>query len=427
MTHSQNNITTPFGGGKFSAVILERQIWLNNQREKGQGGDNENAAVNKWDLLRALTDARKIFGLSDRTIAVLEALASFHQTPELDGREDIVVFPSNIELSRRTRGMAPATLRRHLAALVKAGLIIRRDSPNGKRYARRNGAGGIDQAFGFNLAPFALMAAEIFDNAEVANAELRTIQKLRAEITIFLRDCRRLVDLAFEDGKANAAREEWMAFEGRLDALSGRLARNEPLISLEPKKIALTQLQAEIEELWLDQLDLEDDGVGVIDDEVIENINMSANGVINERHIHNSKTESIFEKSIDNLKSSGRQDSDYKLDEYELETEANPREYQLSLRKFEICCPEFAAYAPSGLSNWVDAKAAGHLVRPMLGISADAWENAKRKMGDIPAIVVLAYILERYDEIKSPGGYLRTLTERAEIGKLSIKAMLDSL
>jgi DNA-binding transcriptional ArsR family regulator len=33
--------------------------------------------------------------------------------------------------------MAPTTLRRHFATLVDAGLIIRNDGPNGKRYARK--------------------------------------------------------------------------------------------------------------------------------------------------------------------------------------------------------------------------------------------------------------------------------------------------
>ncbi|WP_244604546.1 MULTISPECIES: helix-turn-helix domain-containing protein [Mesorhizobium] len=32
--------------------------------------------------------------------------------------------------------MPQTTLRRHLAVLVECGLIIRRDTPNGKRHAR---------------------------------------------------------------------------------------------------------------------------------------------------------------------------------------------------------------------------------------------------------------------------------------------------
>ncbi|WP_371328623.1 helix-turn-helix domain-containing protein [Shinella sp. HZN7] len=59
------------------------------------------------------------------------------------------------------RSIAAATLRRHLAALVEAGLIERRDSPNGKRYAHRGRGGEIGAAFGFSLAPLLARAGEL--------------------------------------------------------------------------------------------------------------------------------------------------------------------------------------------------------------------------------------------------------------------------
>ena len=91
---------------------------------------------------------------------------SFHQETALAAGGDLVVFPSNHELTIRAHGMAPTTLRRHLAALVEAGLIIRRDSPNGKRYARKGQGGAIEQAFGFDLAPLVARAAEFETLAE---------------------------------------------------------------------------------------------------------------------------------------------------------------------------------------------------------------------------------------------------------------------
>jgi replication initiation protein RepC len=114
----------------------------------GKPGNSE-TVVHKWRLFRALTEAKTPLGVTDRALSVLHALLSFHQEtaltlPVADRRADdededesagIVVFPSNRELSIRAHGMAPATLRRHLACLVDAGLIIRRDSPNGKRFA----------------------------------------------------------------------------------------------------------------------------------------------------------------------------------------------------------------------------------------------------------------------------------------------------
>ena len=56
--------------------------------------------------------------------------------------------------------LSPATLRRHLAVLVECGLIIRRDSPNGKRFARKGRGGQVEQAYGFDLSPLVARAAE---------------------------------------------------------------------------------------------------------------------------------------------------------------------------------------------------------------------------------------------------------------------------
>ncbi|MGZ2845964.1 plasmid replication protein RepC, partial [Pseudomonas aeruginosa] len=84
------------------------------------------------------------------------------------GEDDLVVFPSNQQLALRAHGMPASTLRRHLAALVDAGLIIRRDSPNGKRYARKGRGGEIELAFGFELSPLVVRAEEF----EILAAEI---------------------------------------------------------------------------------------------------------------------------------------------------------------------------------------------------------------------------------------------------------------
>ena len=108
-------------------------------------------AVHKWQVFRAICTAKARIGVSERALAVLDALLSFHPETMLSG-EGLIVFPSNQQLALRAHGMAPATLRRHLAALVDCGLIIRRDSPNGKRYARKGRGGTVEMAFGFDLA-----------------------------------------------------------------------------------------------------------------------------------------------------------------------------------------------------------------------------------------------------------------------------------
>jgi replication initiation protein RepC len=46
----------------------------------------------------------------------------------------------------------------------------------------------------------------------------------------------------------------------------------------------------------------------------------------------------------------------------------------------------------------------------MLGISPDAWRDAVETMGQADASIVVAAILQKGDEARFPGGYLRALT-----------------
>ncbi len=136
----------------------------------------------KWVLLTALTDAAKDFGLNHRTLSVLRALISFHPDRMIaPSPRSSIVFPANRTLSARLGGMPESTLRRHLAALVAAGIVSRHDSANRKRFARgRAGDGRV--AFGFDLSPIARMAPQITARAAAAHRSRAHLQTLRAEL-----------------------------------------------------------------------------------------------------------------------------------------------------------------------------------------------------------------------------------------------------
>ncbi len=393
--------TTPFGGARMRADIFSRQTAVARRQDAlraGEGG-NDNGTAEKWPLLRALTEARAAYGLSDRTIAVLEALLSFHGERTLDGSAPVIVFPSNAELSMRTRGMSPATLRRHIALLVDAGLVFRRDSPNGKRFCRRDDHGQVEDAFGFDLAPLALAASGIHAQADIARARQRTIDRLRAEITLHLRDVAKLIEAAITESRCG----DWADYALRLAELSGRVKRNADEASLVCRRDGLLKLRLETEEAYLNSLSEQE---------------MSANYLDSERHIHNSNTEPPFEPDGKEIKQS-------KADE--TKRAPNVKSVGISLKKFLGCCPQIADYAKNGIHSWRDVVDTTALVRSMLGVSPDAWKQACAAMGDIAAAVTLAAILERAADIRSPGGYLRDLTRKAEAGRFSLQPMLKAL
>ncbi len=166
------------------------------------------ATVDKWQLIDALGQAASAFGITHRQLGVLRALVSFHRARHWPVTADkLIVYPSNRTLADRLGGMPDSTLRRHLATLVKAGLITRHASSNGKRF--RRGRGEHEVAFGLDLGPLVRLSARIRQAARAtaeaseARAALRTrLLALRQE----LRQSTTTDHAAFLDDLARALR-----------------------------------------------------------------------------------------------------------------------------------------------------------------------------------------------------------------------------
>jgi DNA-binding transcriptional ArsR family regulator len=423
--------TTPFGGRSLSHAMFAVQEKTARAREKlAQATANH---PEKWTLLRSLTVARAAFFLSDRAIAVLEALLSFHPETALDGGTPLIVFPSNAELSMRTRGMSPATIRRHLASLVEAGLIIRRDSPNGKRYARRGDTGEIEHAFGFDISPLALRSDEIEAQAAEARNLARAIHRVRSEITIHVRDISKTIAAGLSEGRTG----NWAQYANQLAALSGRVSRHLPLETLQGRCDALAELRPRVEKAYLASLSEEE---------------MSASESSFERHIQNSDLDHHLEKSKENtnepidvprpeLGGSGKAAALMKMRKQlaaarRNRSHARPSDSKpvqelattpVPLTAVLNACPQISDYNRGGISDWRDLMQAAGVVRSMLGVSPDAWDRAKATMGEVDAAITIAAILERAGTIRSPGGYLRALTDRAQDGLYSVLPVLKAL
>ena len=65
-------------------------------------------------------------------------------------------------------------------------------------------------------------------------------------------------------------------------------------------------------------------------------------------------------------------------------------------------CPDIVDYAKGGIANWRDFLGVAAVVRSMLGISPSAWEAAQSVMGEIPAAIVVAAILQKGAAIAAP-------------------------
>lgn len=389
------SVTTPHGRRSVDLAQLRRQA--NNARDLSRSA----LTANKWQVFRDVCAARHQLGLKDRALAVLNALLSFYPDTELS-KQGLVVFPSNNQLSARANGIAGATLRRALAALVEAGLIERQDSPNGKRYARRDGAGEITRAYGFALTPLLIRAAEISSLAAHAAEEARELRKAREELSIARRDVRKMIAAASElenDPK-------WLEMADAYEAILAGLPRNPDHAETLSALAAMGNLRA----LVLKALNLND-----------KPLEMSVNDAPNERHIEDLVTDNHIEQKNYCVKLN----EELTPPEQAIQAARSPH---LPLDMVLKACPQIIEYASSQtIRSWRELQHASSLASSMLGITKMAWIEACDVMGIENASTSVAHILERHEQIKSPGGYLRNLTERTRTGQYNPTQVIMSL
>ncbi|WP_376743788.1 plasmid replication protein RepC [Ensifer canadensis] len=388
------HVTTPFGRRPMTLALVKNQF--------AAADIEQGKSANKWKIYQDACAARTLLGVRDRALAVLSALLSFYPDSELSEVSNLIVFPSNAQLTARANGIAGTTLRENLALLVQAGLINRKDSPNGKRFARKDRDGAIDAAYGFSLAPLLARAEEIARLAQQVNDENRRLKLIKEKITIARRDVRKLISAAIEEGAAG----DWDGIEVLYVAAVAKLRTAKTTEDFADCLDGLTLLQEGV--------------VNLLEVQLIPQ-KSDTNGAEIRQHIQNSNTDSNIE-----FEPSSRN-----------EPEAKPRQEPPRrgepIKAFPLsmvlrACPQIADYGNGArIESWRELMSAAVVVRSMLGVSPSAYEQACEVMGPENAAVATACILERAGHINSPGGYLRDLTDRAERGEFSLGPMLMAL
>lgn len=364
--------------------------------------------VNKWELLRELSKAQAAFGVSERDLTVLQGLLSFFPDDALGGNAEMVVFPSNKAICERLNGMPCSTMRRHLARLVEAGLLQRRDSPNGKRYVRKHGEERV--AFGFDLSPLYCQSEEIARAAEAVREAEERVRRLREVVSLMRRDLAALAEFG----------DEMQPGLGIWDQL-----RDKAILTARALRRKLS-----IEDLATYRADLEallDQARNIIDGSETEEMN--TNDARSERHHHNSNKESIdLEPALEKSgAAAGVPDVDRDEPVADVDEQDTRHLPKIPLHLVIAACPSLKTFYQGEIRHWHQLFDAACHVRPAMGISASAWEEAQRFMGPEQASIVVSAMLERFEDIRSPGGYLRALTAKAVAGEFSCGPMVMAL
>jgi replication initiation protein RepC len=359
-------------------------------------------SVDKWKVYRDACEARSLLGLRDRALAVLHALLSFYPETDLRDKANLIVFPSNAQLTARANGIAGTTLRENLALLTQAGLIHRNDSPNGKRYARKARDGSIETAYGFSLAPLLARSGELAQLAQQVAEENRRLKLIKERITITRRDIRKLISAAMNE----EAPGNWEMAEGDYVAAMDRLRSAKTLQALTECLDDLLFIRSEV--------------INMLENQIIPEKSVTNDNDIRQ-HKQNSDTESIIESEPGSRKELGRSAG------------ANIKPVSISAPSFPLgmvlrACPEIVMYAQTGtVAGWRDLMSAAIVARSALGITPSVYQHACEILGGENAAVLVACMLERAEHINSAGAYLRDLIEKSRHGEFSLGPMLMAL
>ena len=319
----------------------------------------DNSFPERHIVVATLRNAAPRLGLSASVISTLDAMLSC-LAPK---RNHHTVFASNTTLTFRRNGISDRTIRRHAATLQEIGLLVRRDSPNRKRFTKHNSHAGQALRFGFDLSPLFDRLHEIASMAAEVMKEREQIDYLRAKIR----------------AAANAS---------LIDNPNDEMALN--VFRILRRKLSLKECEEILSALPIKEVEAES-----ADDETSNlTATMTASDGQNVRHHHKSNKEHIDKENVPQKKQAAPVPSD------------DP----ITISELLSACPEAAEFSLRRIETVHDVVAHARTLAPMIGISPQSYEAAHEQLGALRTAATVWAIMQFHDKIKAVGAYFRSIT-----------------
>jgi replication initiation protein RepC len=190
-------------------------------------------------VLAAFKAAAPRLGLPVRVVHAVDWLFRFTRPQDWEEGARPIVWPS-AETQQIALGLCPTQVKAINRQLIERGLLTMRDSPNGKRYGRRDKDERIVEAYGFDLSPLVARHAEFLRLAEEERVERQEVGRLGRRTTIARKAITQILETARQYGFADA---EWDAVADESRRLVGLLRAVEGPAAMEPHVQALEARQ----------------------------------------------------------------------------------------------------------------------------------------------------------------------------------------
>ncbi|QGJ79341.1 plasmid replication protein RepC [Sinorhizobium meliloti] len=329
-----------------------------------------------------------------------------------------IVFKSNQQLAFEI-GRSVGRVSRMLSSLFDAGLITMQDSGNYKRYPIRNGDGEITDGCGIDLRILIVRYAELDELVRQVRAQKKAADAALRRYRGALRNARYALSAAARLSEDSSSR------------IGARIDRVSNIVGIAGKASSRVLRRATDLLEWLIERMMQ---LPRRSAEAQETQNMTCPYVENGMHKQITTPYSFDESNqerrsanAEQLSSKAGSASKWAFEESlrrgrsEINQPRRLPQAVVALQDVLRAAPALKTYgfAPS---SWADLARAVPLMCRLAGISEDARARAVEQMGEQQAAVAVAVTLEKYDrqEVSSPGGYLRAMTDRAAAGELHL-------
>lgn len=418
--------------------------------------------ISKAEASITLKKVSPALGIHGTAYHILDILIGLTRAQDWTGDGRPIVAISNAKLADYT-SRSERTVTRALRTLVEARLIAYRDSPTGRRYAYRDAAGEMTEAYGLDFTPARVRMGELKELAAAHAAAMAARKTAKRTITRLSRAvfdicaaldgvtafdaarqalCDRLAEIGLSDEAPEARAEALEALYS--DALSltvdGERAASSPPVSADmtPKSDRfVTPIQSTTQE-HLGNCNQMQPRSSERDISSPSDGGEPADFALKEEH----RRAAPFaqEPPAPDARQSHEKDmheEDHLSPPQKPARAAQPADRApdaiagISLEILAACCRETQDLIGVSFGTWGEVVGAAPQLGRAIGLSPSAWQEAVQALGPKPAAAILATLTEKVcrapGEIRRPGGYFRAMVTRAKRGDLYLARSLYGL
>jgi replication initiation protein RepC len=367
-------------------------------------------------LLAALKAAAPRLRISPRLVHAVDWLFRFTEPQDWEPDSRPIVWPS-ARMQEDELGLSPTQVKETNRRLIELGLVTMKDSPNGKRYGKRDPKGRIVEAYGFDLSPISARHAEFKRLAEEDREERRAMARLRRRKTIARKAIAQLLETAREwafDG------EEWQTLAHETSDLVRALTAVERVDEMEAGVTSLERRQQAARERL---------------ETLLGTVETAPKEAENRPHIYSyNPTPNLQEDTVIAAKGcSGDRGTGVTQSQApgQLKRPEKGMVHGITPDELPRLAPKLGHYlSRRDNPTWPElVDAAGSWLREELGVSKSLWGEACLAMGRELAAVALAVVSTKDPGYftSSPGGYFSGMVAKHAAGELHLERTVWAL